>query len=325
MRRTKQWPKILPFLAVILLLMGWVNQAESQEKYPTRAIDIIVATGPGGSLDLDARITAEFLKRKWRVPINIINKPGGSSVIGNTEVYQAAPDGYTILADCQSSCSMLEVSIQNLPFKIMDRTFIAMLAEALSVFYVPVKYPWKTLKEIEAEIKRNPGEFTWTSMGGGGGDYAIRQFFKAIQVDLSKTKPVMCRGGAEAASMTAGGNVKLGISSATTAYPTVQAGMTRAVAITGRRMSEFPDLPTTAEQGYPSVDQVWWFGFSGPPKLPAHIVDKWNEAAQEIVKDKEFDAKLKNVLCVPRYRNAAETREQVKKEMEDAQKLWGVK
>jgi len=311
---------------VVLFLNVWVEQVQSQVKYPTRAIDIIVPFTAGGGADLYPRFIAENLKAKWGVPMNVINKPGGNTVPANLEVHQATPDGYTLLADGQASCSLLEIAVRDLPFKIMDRTFIAIIAVSPTVFYVPSTYPWKTLKDLEVEAKRDPEHFTWASLGSAGpGDYVVRQFFNSIGVDISKTKPIICRGSSEAAALTAGGHVKMAASSATSAYSTVKAGKTRAVGITGFRMSIYPGLPTAVEQGYSAITAVWWTGFSGPPKLPSHIIDKWNQALEELLKDPEFISKIDKIGGVPFYRNSLEAREYVRKEMEETKQFWGLK
>jgi tripartite-type tricarboxylate transporter receptor subunit TctC len=317
---------LLSLLFALIMVIAMVPQVCSQEKYPTKAIDLIVPFVPGGASDINARIVADFVKKKWGVPINVINKGGGASVPGNLEVYQAKPDGYTLLGDAQSSCSLLELAIKDLPFKIMDRTFIAMVSVSPTVFVTSPSHPWRTLKDLEAEVRKDPAGFTWGSLGAGAGDYAARQFFKAIGIDVAKTKPVVCRGGAEVVSLTAGGHIKLGLTSAAASYSHAKAGTMRALGITGFRLPEsYPDLPTAEEQGYPTVNQVWWFGISGPPKLPSHIVSKWNEALQEMMKDPKYIARAKELLSVPFYRNSPDAREHVRKDMEEAGRLWGMR
>jgi tripartite-type tricarboxylate transporter receptor subunit TctC len=317
------------FLVTILLslttlaVIAVATPVHSQGNYPTRPIDLIVPFAPGGGSDLNARILADFLEKEWNVPINVINKPGGSTVPANLEVYQANPDGYTLMGDSQSSCPFLGLAIKDLPFDVMDRTFISMMAATPSVFGTSTKNPWKNLKDLAVEIKRAPGEFTWGSLGAGAGDYCARQFFNAIDVRVSKTKPVVCRGGAEVTALVAGNHIKLALSSTMSALPHVQAGTIRALALSGFRMEDlYPGVASTAEQGYPTVDQVWWFGITGPPNLPPDIVSKWEKACQEIFKEPEYAARLRKLGAVPRYKNARESREHVKKEVEEAKKLW---
>lgn len=197
MYQGKKWSlRILLSVMLVVALVEGNDQAQSQEKYPTRAIDIICPFAPGGSTDLSARLAAPYLKRKWDVPVNVVNKPGGNTVPAVLEVYRSAPDGYTLLSDNYPPTTMLPFVVKNLPFKVMDRTFLAITATSPMALMVPPTSPFKSLRDLEEEAKKNPGNFTWTSLGGvGGQDFTIRQFFKAIGVDVKKTKPIMCRGG----------------------------------------------------------------------------------------------------------------------------------
>jgi tripartite-type tricarboxylate transporter receptor subunit TctC len=312
---------------VFVMLTGWVAEVQAQSKYPAKAVDFICPFSPGGTTDLWARLTADFLKKKWGVPVNVINKTGGGGVPANLEVYKATPDGYTMLAENQSSCSFLEVSIKDLPFKVMDRTFVTLVAVTPSVIMSAPKFPWKNVKDIAAEAKNDPANFTWASTGSAGAsDVLMRQFFKAIGVDVAKTKPVITRGAGEMNPLAAGGHVKMVSDAAPTAHSFVQGGMLRALGITSYRMPElYPDLTTTAEQGYPTINNVWWWGISGPPKLPPDVIKKWDDTLRELLKDPEYVAKITKSGGIIAYQNARDFRERVRKEMEAAAELWGVK
>ena len=314
-------------LFIIFSLFGWVGQAQSQPKYPTRAIDIICPFGPGGATDLVDRIFAAILNKKFGVPVNVVNKPGGSTIPACLEVYSAKPDGYTLLGDCLPSASMVGVSTKNLPFKIMDRTFIGSIASHPVVMIVHEKSPIKNIQDVVNEAKKNPENFTWTSVGGVGvQDLAMRQFFKVIGVDIHKTKAISTKSGAEGATLTAGGHVVLGICSTSAALPPIKGGMVRALAISSKeRFQGLPDVPTTAELGFPSVNAVQWNGASGPPKMPQHIVDIWDKAFQEMTKDPEFLAKLTSIGAVPFYIGSKEIRSYVSKEIEEVDRLWAAK
>jgi tripartite-type tricarboxylate transporter receptor subunit TctC len=317
----------LVIFLIVIIFIGWVKNVQSQGKYPSRAIDLICPFAPGAATDVVGRVFADALKRKWDVPVNVINKAGGNSVPANLEVYKASPDGYTLLIDSQSSCSMLGAAIRNLPFNVMDRTFIAIIAGCPQVFIVPSTSPIQTMKEIEAEAKRDPESFTWASLGGAGmQDYGTRQFLKAIGVDVTKTKPIMFPGGAPAVAATAGGHLKLGSSTTVGVLPAFKAGTVRPLGITGKtRHPDFPNVPTMEELGYPTVTCYYWNGFSGPPKLPSSIVEMWNKELQELSKNSEFLDRVKKVGGVPFYHNASEAKEYIMKEIEDVNKLWGLK
>ena len=317
----------LSFVLIILVLTGGgVVPAQAQEKYPTKAIDIIVPVPAGGGSDLSARITADFLKKRWGVPINVINKPGGGSVIGTLDLYKARPDGYTVMFDSFTSQCVLEIAMKDLPFKVLDKTFIAVTTSAPMVFYVPSTSPMKSLKDVEAEAKRDPGNFTWSSLGGVSlNDFSVRQFFKAIGVDVSKTKPVSVSGGSEVLTLIAGGHIKFGVAGSAPGYSHVKAGTVRVVGVSGYRVPDYPDVPTAVEQGYPGVTLVNYNGFAGPPKLPASIVAQWDQALREAEKDQTSVTKLKGIGVEPYHLNSRETKEYVEKGREEAARLWGVK
>jgi tripartite-type tricarboxylate transporter receptor subunit TctC len=212
-----------------------------------------------------------------------------------------------------------------LPFKVLDRTFIGVGVVCPLVFYVPAPSPIKNLKDLEAEIKKDPEHFTWASFGGAGpGDFLVRQFFKAIGVDIEKTKPVSTRGGAEQLSMVAGNHVKMAYGVPVAGLSHIRAGTVRAVGLTGYRVPEL-DAGTMQEQGYPSANFVFHQGYSGPPKMPSFLLNKWCEVLQEIVKDQDFVSKTKQVGYRAQYRGPDETRELVRKGMEEARVLWGIK
>ena len=317
----------LALIAGYGLLAGWSQPAASQSKYPTRPIDIIVPFAPGAATDATARVIANYMEKKWKTRINVINKPGGNSVPANLEVYNAAPDGYTMMLDSQSSASMLHVAMRELPFKVLDRTFVALVAAHPLIVIVSAKSPIKTLQDLVAVAKKDPDSFSWGSLGGAGlQDFGARQFFKAIGVDVARTKPVMAPGGAPVVTMTAGGQLKMGSSTSAGVLSAYKAGIVRPLAQTGKTRHEaFPETPTFEEAGYPSVTVYFWTGISGPPKLPREIVDTWNKALKEAFADPEFIALIKKTGGVPFYNHDREMRSYVQAEMEEVSHLWGLK
>lgn len=314
-------------LVLFIFLNGWGEQVQSQEAYPTRPIDIIVGYGPGGSTDLTSRITAAYLRKKWNVAVNVINKPGGNTVPANLEVYNAAPDGYTLLGDPPGSSSMVGIVVRNLPFKVMDRTFVSLIAASTMCITVPSNSTLKSLKDIVDEAKKAPEYFTWNSSGGTGtADLTMRQFTKAIGVDILKTKAIVTSGSGATAVLVAGSNIKMGITTVSACIPLIQAGMIRPLAVTSdERWPTLPNVPTAVELGYPTVRVLSWTGITGPPKLPSYIVDKWSVAIRDMVKDPEIISQLTNTGSIPYYKNAQAFREEVTKEIREVEELWHLK
>lgn len=298
--------------------------AGAQEKFPSRAIEIIVPFAAGASTDLGCRVIAQALEAKWGVPIKVINKPGGNTVPAVNEVMNAKPDGYTVLADGPPQSSMLDTAVKNLPFKVTDRTFIAMTAFTPMMFLAPADSPFKTLGDAAAAAKADPGTFTWTSLGGAGAqDMANRQFFKAIGVDVAKTRALQLKGGSEAVTMTAGGHVKMGVGSYSAFAAPLQSGKLRVLATASpERWPNLPDTPTAKEAGFPTIETLYWIGISGPPKTPENVVATWDAALKEVLATPAVQEGLLKVGLKAQYDNATNMAARVQRERAETQDLW---
>jgi tripartite-type tricarboxylate transporter receptor subunit TctC len=315
-------------LTIILLLAGWVNQVQAAEKYPNRAINLICPFTAGGSTDLAARAVSLHLSKKWGVAMNVINKPGGNGVPALLEVYNSSPDGYTMLADGQPFSTFLGFIVKDLPFKIMDRTFIAVTTQLPGVLMVASNSPYKTMADVAADAKKDPGNFTWACLGGTGGtDYLSRQFFKAIGVDVQKTQPIMAKGGSAAAALAAGGHAKVAFASVMSAAPFLQEGGTaRALLLTWHERDEqLPNVPSATELGYPELALPFWCGVSAPPKTPSYVVSVWDKTMKEIQKDPEYLSLLKKTGFRQFYLDSKEMREFVTKDIAKAAEVYATK
>ncbi len=326
MKRSKAFSAGIVLLLLAAIFLPWGGQAYSQTKYPTKPIDIIVPFKPAGGTDSVIRVIAPFLNKKWGVPVNVVNKPGGNTLPGSVEVFDSSPNGYTLLADCNASSSMLGVVIKDIPFNIMGKTFIGIVANGPTALMVHSNSPYKTVEDVKAEAKRDPDNFTWVSLGGvSGPDFVTRQFFKAAGVDVLRTKPVMGTGGTDVQTLVAGGHVKLGGTNIISAKAAIQGGLIRVLGIARVRDPDFPNIPTFAELGYPSINHVWWVGFSGPPKIPSYIVEAWDKALGEIIKEPEYISRLKGIGFYPFYQKADNMKEYIRKETEEVAELYGMK
>ncbi|HWM83285.1 MAG TPA: tripartite tricarboxylate transporter substrate binding protein [Pseudolabrys sp.] len=301
-----------------------VPPAAAQNKYPSRAIDLIVPFAPGGSTGLTARALAQALEERWKVPVRVVSKPGGNTVPAVEEVMRAKPDGYTVLAESPASSSMLEVVVKNLPMKVMDRTFMGLLAQTPMIFIVSPESPLKTLQDVVARARQDSSTLTWTSLGGAGAqDYTFRQFFKALDIDVTKTRSVALKGGAEAPTIVASGHVMVGAGSWSAISPLVGSGKLRAIAVASpERFPATPDVPTTAEAGLPSVKILFWFGVSGPPNLPQDVIDAWDDALKDIAQDPKFHQRIATLGMVPYFHPAAGVAKMVEAEKKVVEDLW---
>jgi len=315
----------IALLAMVCVLTGWIDRADAAEKYPSRAIEIIVPFGAGGTTDILARTVADFLSKKWGVPINVLNKPAGVRVPGLLEVYGAKPDGYTMLQDGSGTSYQMPYAVKNLPFNVMDRTFVAVFADSAPIFIVKPDSPIKNMKDLETEIKKDPANFTWTGMGGASSyDICMRKFLKVIGVDVMKTRSVVVKSATEAISFTTAGAVKVGFCQPGSGGASIAANVVRPLAGTGKiRLKNFPNIPTIVEQGFPAATSSDQFFISGPPNLPSHIVELWDKGLQEMLKNPDIISKMDKIGTTRIYMNAEETKKHVLTQLEEMKTLYG--
>jgi tripartite-type tricarboxylate transporter receptor subunit TctC len=276
--------------------------AHAQAKYPTRPVELIVPFVAGASTDSCARVIAQVLETRWGVPVKVINKPG----------------------DNIASSAMLDTVVKNLPFKVSDRTFVAVTAYTPMMFIVHPDSPFKTLKEAAEAMKKGTETFTWTSLGGvGAQDMVFRRFAAATGVDVSKTRAVALKGGAEAVTMTAGGHVQLGTGTWSAIAAPLSAGKLRVLAVAGPERWPKLDAPTTKEAGIPDIEVAFWIGISGPPGLPADIVTTWDAALKEVLADKAVQEKMLNAGVVASYQDSRAMTARVEQDRKLTQTLFG--
>jgi tripartite-type tricarboxylate transporter receptor subunit TctC len=292
---------------LIMSLTALVLPANSQVKdFPNKPITIVVPWPAGAGTDLGPRALAPALSKMLGVSVNVVNKPGGSGVIGTLEVVKSLPDGYTLLAEIGGTSSIQSAWFQDLPYKLEERTYIARTICSPQTLIVPGSSPWKAVEELVSAIRTNPSDFSFGLAGGAGApDVCIAQFRAAMAtkgVDISKTRMVNYKGAGEALLAVAGGHVQVGFASPSGIISLISAGKLRALAVSSAgRFKDWPDVPTTAEAGFPSVSLVFWVGLSGPPGLPSNVVKILENAVRESLSTPDVTAKLDKMGFEPFY------------------------
>jgi tripartite-type tricarboxylate transporter receptor subunit TctC len=301
-----------------MLLLVTATGASAQE-YPAKPIELIVPFVPGGGTDIMARVVADYVGRKWRQPILVVNKPGGGAVPGaRYALKEARPDGYTALVDIHTTSSMLIGAWKNPPLTLADRKYAGRIVVDPMVFAVKADAPWKDLKEISAWVKAQPEQLVWSTVGPAGPSrYTAYDWFGQIGVDPTKTRMVITEGAADSFTKLAGGHVVLAIHSVAEARAMLEAGKIKALAVLGHKRSQYlPNVPTAEELGVmKGVNVRWWASIAFPAATPDAIVKKWEAMIAEMVKDPAFLAKTDQARQSVDYLNAAETRAFVEKEV----------
>jgi len=290
------------FSFFVLILAILPCPAQSAPAYPTKPIEMIIGFGPGGAADVTARLVAGYVSKKWGQPINVINMPGASGIIGTRHTLTAKPDGYTLMMDNHAVSAMLAASQIDLPFKWENRTVIARVTVDPVFYLVKQDSPWKDLKEVAENIRKNPKVFRWGVAGVTAvGAFAMPQFLEVNNLPFDSLNRVVFKSGAEVVTALAGGHIDLAAQQYSEVTGLILAKKVRGLAVVNpERLPGLPDVPPAKEVGYPNLNVYGWQGVSGPPQLPPEVVDKWAKSLEEACKDPAFleqAAKIYKVLA----------------------------
>ena len=270
---------IRSLIAVMLAAFGCAAAADT---YPSRPVKIVVPFSAGGPADVYARFVAERLQGALGQAFVIENRPGGGSVIGTDIVAKSAPDGYTLLL-MSNTHTVNESLMPGKPFVLMrDFTAVAPINYSDLVLVVNPAVPAKTLAELIALAKAQPGKLNYASSGPGTPYHMAGELFKAMAgLDIVHV-PYKESSGARTGVL--GGQVEMMFDAVTVMNEHVKAGKVRALATSGKaRSSVMPDVPTLAEAGVPGYEAVIWLGLIAPKNTPPAIVNRLNSEITKIV------------------------------------------
>jgi tripartite-type tricarboxylate transporter receptor subunit TctC len=266
-----------PALLVLALLCA--ASAAADDTYPAKPIRILVGFSPGGGTDIMARIVAPRMSERLGQPVIIENRPGAGGNLATEAVAKAAPDGYTLLMGTIAALAINPSLYKNLPFdSAKDLAPISLGVSLANVVVVNSSLAVKTLPELIALAKQQPGKISYASSGNGTAGHLSGALFESMaNVSLLH---VPYKSGGQAMTDLIGGQVNMSFAAAPGAIPQIKSGKIRALAVTTRTRSAFlPDVPTVAEAaGITGYESSNWYGLVGPARLPKPIVDKLNAA-----------------------------------------------
>jgi len=277
-------------VALLALPLQACAQARAEQGYPERTVHIIVPTAAGGSIDTTARVVAAALAERWSKPVVIENRPGAAMIIGTEAAAKSPPDGYTLLIAHDGTMAMNPVVYPNLAYH-SQRDFepLALLTSIPEVVLVNEALPVKSIRELIAFAKANPGKLNHAS--GGTATLLALELFKAMaEVDITN---VPFRGGAPAVTGVMSGETQVIFADLATANAGMQSGKLRTLAVTTlTRVPGLPDVPTIAESGVPGYDVATWIGAFAPAGTPKAILDKIEAAIKQALAAPNVRAKL---------------------------------
>jgi len=305
------------FLALFFAALA-TTAGRAQEPYPTRVVKIVLPVAPGSTTDILARLIADQLSQKWGKPVIIDNMPGAAMNIGSEYVARAESDGYTLLLCPPSPLAIQQLLYHDLKYDPTKFVPIALLAKIANVLAVRPDFPAKSVQELIAYAKANPGKLTFASQGVGstahlsGSELEVLGGIKMVHVPYHGAQPAL--------TDVMSGNVDMFFDTLTTSVPLYRAGKLKLLGVaSAERSKDVPEIPTIAESGIPGFRSITWFAIAGPPGLAAPLADKINRDVAEILRKPEIVAKIQALRLEPMGGTTADAA----KFIGDETQLWG--
>jgi tripartite-type tricarboxylate transporter receptor subunit TctC len=291
MTRLFKLPRVLLRASVTGVLAASSVAALAQD-YPAKPIVMVVAFAAGGNNDLRARQLGVPVGASLGQTIVVDNKPGASGNIGHDFVARALPDGYTLGIGAMGPLTVNPSLFPKMTFDpAKDLVPVVLIEKAPLVLVTRVEKPFKSLKDVIAAAKAQPGALTIGNAGNGGAHHLSGELFQdAAGIDMLS---VPYKGGGPAATALLSGEIDMMFEQTYAALPSVQAGKTRALAVTSdKRLPSLPDVPTMAELGFPGVTVSNWLGVVAPKGTPPAVIRKVNEAYNKALAAPEMREKI---------------------------------
>lgn len=304
---------IISFFVFGLTVIASICNAQ---EYPNRAIDIVVPFAAGGGVDTFSRSIREPLSNELKVPVNIVNRPGGGGVVGSSFVANTQPDGYTLLMQDLASFVPPQVVTPKIPYHILkDFQPIAICADIPLVFAVREDSQFKTIEDLISYAKKNPGKILGATQGvGSAGNFELELLKSAAKIDITH---LPLGGGGEIIPSLLGGHADLGCAMTIAILkPHIRAGKLRVlVTCSAEKIPDFPEIPTTREKGMPEVNINMDLCILGPKGLSPQVTERLAHGVSEILKIPELVSSLHRLGYMARFSSPKHLEERLKKDL----------
>ena len=303
------------FLFLGLLLHSTTTSAQ---EWPSKAVRIIVPFPAGGSADLLPRVVGEKLAQQWGQPVIIENRAGAAGNIGAAAVFQAEPDGYTLLSAPPPPLVINRLLYPKLAYDSTQFVPITVIAAIPNVLLVHPKVAANSVSELISHAKQNPTKLNYASQGSGTTSHLTAELFKSMAGGLQITH-VPYKGSAPALTDLVAGQVDMMFDNLGVSLPHVKSGKLKALGVaSSKRFRSLPDVPALAET-LPGFEAVAWFGIVAPPKTPSVIAEKVAAGVAEALRNPDVLRRLNDLSADPLGLSPADTAAFMKQETE----RWG--
>ena len=280
--------------AVVCGLVFAAPQTHAAE-YPVRPIRLIVPYAAGGPSDVQARMVGDYLGRDLKQSIVVENRAGAQGAIGAEMAARSEPDGYTLVFSAASVFVLNPLLYKTLSYDpARDFRMLAVVTDQPAILEIHPSVPARTVAELVAYAKQNPGKLNFGSAGTGGSAHLAGEMFRQMAgIDMVH---IPYKGMAPALTDLLSGHIQVLFDSLGTALPPINAGLLRPLAVgSAKRIGQLPDLPTIAESGYPDYVTSTWYGIAAPSNVPDDILQKLKASLDRAMSDDVFRASLDKI------------------------------